>query len=179
MNNEFLVGQIVRADEDYAKVCGTCYDKSRVLQNSTHVLTEKDIERGYYFTNIGSFDLSQCEVVDDHLQYYRTCTRASGYDHSLLGAVTKPISMLKYFRIATINRTEVITTYIFIQDRLTKVTGDVYDGSLYWMGMSNDQYRTKLRTTKEGYVVGRDVLISMLSSKQKRLCFNLNKEKQL
>lgn len=178
MSKHFLVGQIVKASEEYVQQYhkGFWY-KRLVAQNSPHVLTKKDINRGYYFTNIGSFDLSQCEVVSDEFQYYRACTDASGYDQTLLGAVTKPIAVYKYFRLAFDHICNRITTYIFIQNNLTKVTGGIYDMCLYWTGLNKDQYRTKLKTTQEGYVVGRDVLISNLSDKQKKVCFNLNEEK--
>lgn len=177
MSNDFLVGQIVRVRKEYVRRDKDLFYKVSTIQNSLHILTEKDIKRGYYFTNIGSFDLLQCEVVSDEFQYYQSCTSVSGYDQSLLGAVTKPISLLKYFRIVPTSATDVITTYIYIQDKLTRVTGDVYDGSLYWTGLNSEQYRTKLKTTKDGYVIGRDVLIGRLSNKKKRLCFNLNKGK--
>ena len=113
MSKHFLVGQIVKASEGYVQQYHkNFWDKRVVVQNSVHVLTKKDINRGYYFTNIGSFDLLQCEVVSDEFQYYRSCTPVSGYDQSLLGSVTKPISMMKYFRVATTNRNDIITTYI-------------------------------------------------------------------
>ena len=180
MSKHFLVGQTVKASEEYVQQYHKNFrSKSEVAQNSLHVLTKKDISRGYYFTNMGSFDLSQCEIVSDEFQYYRACTRISGYDQSLLGAITKPIAVCKYFRLAYDYRCDQITTYIFIQNNLTRVTGEIYDMCLYWTGLNNDQYRTKLKTTQEGYVVGRDVLISNLSDKQKNICFNLNEEKQL
>lgn len=173
MSNDFLVGQIVGVREPHKSI----YTHKRFNGNTVHVLTPKDLSRGYYYTSVGSVDLSFCEVVSDYIQYYNSRTSLSEYDQSLLGAVTKPISLLKYFRIAATSATDVITTYIYIQDKLTKITGDVYDGSLYWMGLNSEQYRTKLKTTKDGYVVGRDVLIGRLSTKKKRLCFNLKRGK--
>lgn len=172
--NNFLVGQIVKLREDILLSKYQNRDnRPRVLQNSCHTLTSKDAIRGYYFTNIGSFDLKDCTVVRDDLQYYRWCTAESGYDQSLLGAVTKAINLACYQRIAYEYDSESITTYIFIKNTLTKATGRMYDMCLYWRGLNNDQYRTKLKTTKEGYVVGRDVLIKYLSEKRLNQCYKL------
>lgn len=173
--NNFLAGQIVKLQEValLLKYQDRFGNRPRILQNSIHVLTAKDIETGHYFTNIGSFDLKDCIVTADDLQYYRGCTAKSGYDQSLLGAVTKPVSLNRYHKITYERVNETITTYIFIKETLTKVTGRMYDMCLYWKGLNNDQYRTKLKTTKEGYVVGRDVLIGQLSDKKLKQCYKL------
>lgn len=175
--NNFLVGQIVKLREAplLLKYQGHSQfeNRPRILQNSVHVLTAKDIETGYYFTNIGSFDLKDCEVVTDDLQYYRWCTAESGYNQGLLGAVTKPISLNRYYKITYERVNKDITTCIFIKNTLTKVTGSMYDMCLYWRGLNNDHYRTKLKTTKEGYVIGRDVLIKYLSEKRLNQCYKL------
>lgn len=172
--NNFLVGQIVKLKEDaLLSKYRNRNNRQRVLQNSCHVLTSKDIKRGYYFTNIGSFDLRDCTVVPDNMQYYRWCTAESGYDQGLLGAVTKPISLNRYYKITYERVNKDITTYIFIRNILTQVTGRMYDMCLYWKGLNNDQYRTKLKTTKEGYVAGRDVLIGNLSDKKLKQCHKL------
>jgi len=172
--NNFLVGQIVKLKEDVllSKYQNRA-NRPRVLQNSYHVLTPKDIKRGYYFTNIGSFDLKDCTIVPDNMQGYRWCTNKSGFDQSLLGATTKPISLSRHLKIKYERVNKDITTYIFIKDTLTKVTGQMYDMCLYWRGLNNDHYRTKLKTTKEGYVIGRDVLIEYLSEKRLNQCYKL------
>lgn len=171
--NNFLVGQIVKLKEELVNYKHHLGNRPRVLQNSHHVLTLKDIKRGYYFTNIGSFDLKDCTIVPDNIQGYRWCTNTSGFDQSLLGATTKPVSLSRYLKIKYERVNRDITTYIFIKDTLTKVTGQMYDMCLYWRGLNNDHYRTKLKTTKEGYVIGRDVLIEYLSEKRLNQCYKL------
>jgi hypothetical protein len=139
------------------------------------MLTEKEIKRGYYFTPNGVFSLEDCEVKSEY-RYYNWVRVGHGYDESLRGKVTKPVNSFRMSQLSARDAANVVQVFIMFRGRIEKVFGWRYNMCLYFIELDGDCYRTKLQVTKNGYLIGRDLLESDLSEKMKKQCYNVIKE---
>ncbi len=162
--SNFKAGQCVRISNSnpYYAEKGTFSKNHNVRYASYHILTDKDIERGYYFGGTSdlyssSFDLKYCEhAAPEWAQYYRY--RCS----SLKGKSIQPVSAAKFESVYNDDDLLLnsLTTYIIFKGVKTKVVGWLKENMLYFSGMNGEYYKAKTYITEEGYRIGWGVELS-------------------
>lgn len=138
---EFYKGQVVCAKERYHMNPTKFYD-------SYHILTEKDIRQGYYYTYGGSFSLEDSAVADHPLDYYRN--RCS----TLKGKSLQPISSYKFMKITSSFDAVSCSCYVWFRGVRIYTKGHYYKGQLYFLGHNGFCYKAKTFVNKNGYLVG-------------------------
>lgn len=155
--SKFIVGQCV----GLPKFKGTYTNKQ--IYDSVHILSSKDIERGYYWCNngIGSFALSMCVHREPNLYYINRC-------QTLKGKVTQPcnegVFLSKKFE--SLNQGIEVSCYINFKGKSLRAEGCYWKGQVYFMGTNEVMYKTKVYVTEDGYLCG--ISKDSLGEKQKR-----------
>lgn len=162
--NEFKVGNCVGLPK-------TGYNTWEEFYNSQHILCETDIARGYYWCNNGSpsIDLSNCIHHSVHLNY-----RNRNRCQTLKGKVTQPCNWNRFVEKYTTkppferpcNDGITVSCYIMFKGITQRIEGEYWKGQVYFFGMNNVFYKTKVYVTEEGYLTG--LHMYGLSDKQKR-----------
>lgn len=136
---------------------------NKQVWDSVHILSHKDIERGYYWCNNGtdSFNLNLCVYRKPNLHYRNRC-------QSLKGKVTQPCNEGVFLskKFDNFDQGLQVSCYITFKGHSLRVEGTYWKGQVYFMGNNEVMYKTKVYITEEGYLCG--VSKGSLGEKQKR-----------
>lgn len=169
MTNKFVAGNCVglsRRGKGYLPV-----PERQYYFSSFHILSTKDIIRGYYLTPQGDpIDIDNWVHSQPVLHYRGRC-------QTLKGKSLQPVS---HFKMVALHEEfgcyNTVSTYILIKGVKTRAEGVYYKGMFYFNGMNSVGYKAKVYIDGEGYLRGWNT--SSLSEKQKKQCYNPAKEKE-
>ena len=132
--------------------------------DSLHILSQGDINKGYYWCNngCGSVDLLECGHQTPTTRYSNRC-------QTLSGKVTQPISFHKFIKNIEGNTTSQVTTYIIFKEVRTKIKGFIGDDKkIIYFQTNSGFYKTKTWVDELGYLRGLGFTQSHLTVKMKR-----------
>lgn len=159
---KFIAGNCVRLTRDniITGVGGSPYKHLSIVWCSVKILTNKDIQRGFYrvTTPTGIIQVIPLDFVEH-------CFPEVGYkyrDSSMRGKTVKPVSPSKFE--AIYNDDDLLlnsyTTYIVFKGQTIKVIGWLLHNNIYFSGMNGEYYKAKTYITKDGYRVGYGATVS-------------------
>ena len=138
--SDFKVGNCVGLKREFSD--------NKSYWHSVHILSKRDISLGFYLSNDKFNVIYLHEVIHrkPNLHVTRRCQTSSG-------KVTQAISFAKFMKVVFVAECKVVC-YIKFKGESTKVEGSFYKGQVYFMGMNNIPYKTKVFLNKDGYLQG-------------------------